>query len=148
MPRIFLYKEIIAVLSENDNRWMTYAELADSVNKRGNYQRTSRAKTVDREPKHIRVRVRKHPYSRHFEIDGNKVRLSKYGIVTASNALAGDQYNMLKGSQSANVCIRENEAGILRLLEIMRRLRDPNTGCPWDIEQDFKSIAHHAIEEA
>ena len=45
-------------------------------------------------------------------------------------------------------CVRENKSGISRLLEIMRRLRDPNTGCPWDIEQDFKSIAHHAIEEA
>ena len=38
--------------------------------------------------------------------------------------------------------------GIERLLEIMRRLRDPETGCPWDIEQDFKSIAPYTIEEA
>ena len=38
--------------------------------------------------------------------------------------------------------------GILRLLEIMRRLRDPETGCPWDIEQDFKSIAPYTVEEA
>jgi ATP diphosphatase len=35
-----------------------------------------------------------------------------------------------------------------RLLEIMRRLRDPDTGCPWDIEQDFVSIAPYTIEEA
>jgi ATP diphosphatase len=35
-----------------------------------------------------------------------------------------------------------------RLLEIMRRLRDPQTGCPWDIEQDFASIAPYTIEEA
>jgi len=35
-----------------------------------------------------------------------------------------------------------------RLLEIMRRLRDPDTGCPWDIEQDFNSIAPYTIEEA
>lgn len=35
-----------------------------------------------------------------------------------------------------------------RLLEIMRRLRDPETGCPWDIEQDFASIAPYTIEEA
>jgi len=35
-----------------------------------------------------------------------------------------------------------------RLLEIMRRLRDPDTGCPWDLEQDFASIAPYTIEEA
>jgi len=35
-----------------------------------------------------------------------------------------------------------------RLIEIMRRLRDPDTGCPWDIEQDFASIAPYTIEEA
>ncbi|MBL9059752.1 MAG: nucleoside triphosphate pyrophosphohydrolase [Mangrovicoccus sp.] len=35
-----------------------------------------------------------------------------------------------------------------RLLEIMRRLRDPSTGCPWDIEQDFDTIAPYTIEEA
>ena len=35
-----------------------------------------------------------------------------------------------------------------RLLEIMRRLRDPETGCPWDIEQTFETIAPYTIEEA
>jgi ATP diphosphatase len=35
-----------------------------------------------------------------------------------------------------------------RLLAIMARLRDPNGGCPWDVEQDFASIAPHTIEEA
>jgi ATP diphosphatase len=34
------------------------------------------------------------------------------------------------------------------LLEIMRRLRDPQTGCPWDVEQTFASIAPYTIEEA
>ena len=38
--------------------------------------------------------------------------------------------------------------GIPRLIEVMRRLRDPDTGCPWDIEQDFTSIAPYTIEEA
>ncbi|MHA7849796.1 nucleoside triphosphate pyrophosphohydrolase [Roseovarius sp.] len=38
--------------------------------------------------------------------------------------------------------------GLARLLEIMRRLRDPDTGCPWDIEQDFDTIAPYTIEEA
>src|SRR5438270_7067252 len=35
-----------------------------------------------------------------------------------------------------------------RLLEIMARLRTPRTGCPWDLEQDFSSIAPYTIEEA
>ena len=34
------------------------------------------------------------------------------------------------------------------LLEIMAKLRDPLGGCPWDVEQDFKSIAPYTIEEA
>ncbi|CUH36220.1 Nucleoside triphosphate pyrophosphohydrolase [Jannaschia seosinensis] len=38
--------------------------------------------------------------------------------------------------------------GLPRLLAIMARLRDPETGCPWDIEQDFASIAPYTIEEA
>jgi tetrapyrrole methylase family protein/MazG family protein/ATP diphosphatase len=34
------------------------------------------------------------------------------------------------------------------LLDIMARLRDPDGGCPWDLEQDFASIAPYTIEEA
>ena len=37
---------------------------------------------------------------------------------------------------------------IEKLLEVMRRLRDPESGCPWDVEQDFSSIAPYTIEEA
>ena len=44
--------------------------------------------------------------------------------------------------------INDQNAGIERLLEIMRRLRDTDTGCPWDIEQDFDTIAPYTIEEA
>jgi ATP diphosphatase len=35
-----------------------------------------------------------------------------------------------------------------RLIEVMARLRDPNGGCPWDLEQTFHTIAPHTIEEA
>jgi ATP diphosphatase len=35
-----------------------------------------------------------------------------------------------------------------RLIEIMAALRTPKTGCPWDLEQDFASIAPYTIEEA
>ncbi|MET0657734.1 MAG: nucleoside triphosphate pyrophosphohydrolase [Steroidobacteraceae bacterium] len=37
---------------------------------------------------------------------------------------------------------------IQRLLDIMTRLRDPNGGCPWDLEQTFETIAPYTIEEA
>lgn len=35
-----------------------------------------------------------------------------------------------------------------RLIEIMATLRNPDGGCPWDLEQDFASIRHYTIEEA
>ena len=44
--------------------------------------------------------------------------------------------------------ITDPAGGIERLRAIMRALRDPVTGCPWDIEQDFASIAPYTIEEA
>ncbi|WP_238364550.1 nucleoside triphosphate pyrophosphohydrolase [Mesobacterium pallidum] len=44
--------------------------------------------------------------------------------------------------------IHDSSGGMERLREIMRRLRDPETGCPWDIEQDFATIAPYTIEEA
>ena len=37
---------------------------------------------------------------------------------------------------------------IARLIEIMAALRTPGTGCPWDLEQDFRSVAPYTIEEA
>ena len=41
-----------------------------------------------------------------------------------------------------------NTASLERLLEVMAKLRDPEGGCPWDIEQDFATIAPYTIEEA
>src|SRR5271163_1578025 len=35
-----------------------------------------------------------------------------------------------------------------RLLEIMAALRAPETGCPWDLAQDFSTIAPYTLEEA
>lgn len=40
------------------------------------------------------------------------------------------------------------QTAIERLLAIMARLRDPQGGCPWDLEQSFATIAPHTIEEA
>src|SRR6478672_8035246 len=37
---------------------------------------------------------------------------------------------------------------ISRLIEIMTALRTPKTGCPWDLEQNFATIAPYTVEEA
>ena len=34
------------------------------------------------------------------------------------------------------------------LRAIMRQLRDPRSGCPWDLRQSYRSIVPHTIEEA
>jgi ATP diphosphatase len=39
-------------------------------------------------------------------------------------------------------------SSMIRLLKIMQRLRDPQTGCPWDREQTLESIVPHTLEEA
>ncbi|MBT3557818.1 MAG: nucleoside triphosphate pyrophosphohydrolase [Rhodospirillales bacterium] len=39
-------------------------------------------------------------------------------------------------------------ASFLRLVDIMKQLRTPETGCPWDVEQTFETIAPYTIEEA
>ncbi|PJN94492.1 nucleoside triphosphate pyrophosphohydrolase, partial [Amaricoccus sp. HAR-UPW-R2A-40] len=49
---------------------------------------------------------------------------------------------------AASPLVSDPEGGLPRLVEIMARLRDPERGCPWDIEQDFASIAPYTIEEA
>ena len=49
--------------------------------------------------------------------------------------------------EKSDALVFDREAGIERLLEIMIRLRAPD-GCPWDREQDFRSIAPYTIDEA
>ena len=43
---------------------------------------------------------------------------------------------------------KASPADIMPLADVMARLRDPDSGCPWDIEQDFASIVPYTIEEA
>jgi len=51
-------------------------------------------------------------------------------------------------TKSSDQLVHDPNGGVDRLREIMRRLRDPETGCPWDIEQEFRTIAPYTIEEA
>jgi nucleoside triphosphate diphosphatase len=42
----------------------------------------------------------------------------------------------------------ESRSGIVRLMEVMAQLRNPDGGCPWDLEQTFATISPYTIEEA
>ena len=55
---------------------------------------------------------------------------------------------MTRDRAASDRLIHDPNGGMPRLLEIMARLRDPQSGCPWDIEQDFDTIAPYTIEEA
>ena len=44
--------------------------------------------------------------------------------------------------------VPDNERPLDRLLAVMARLRDPDGGCPWDLEQNFTTIAPYTVEEA
>ncbi|WP_424927762.1 nucleoside triphosphate pyrophosphohydrolase [Amaricoccus tamworthensis] len=56
--------------------------------------------------------------------------------------------NENSGKTASDALVRDPEGGIPRLLEIMARLREPETGCPWDIVQTYETIAPYTIEEA
>ena len=51
-------------------------------------------------------------------------------------------------SAPQNVNSAKAEAAVTGLLALMARLRDPQAGCPWDVEQTFATIAPYTIEEA
>lgn len=57
----------------------------------------------------------------------------------------------LTGFYIGGITLSENQTITQRLttlLDIMARLRDPERGCPWDLEQDFSTIAPYTLEEA
>ncbi len=55
---------------------------------------------------------------------------------------------MPRSRDASDALVHDPDGGLPRLLEIMARLRDPVSGCPWDLEQSFASIAPYTIEEA
>ena len=44
--------------------------------------------------------------------------------------------------------LARNAAATQAMLDVMAKLRDPDGGCPWDVEQNFRTIAPYTIEEA
>ena len=67
------------------------------------------------------------------------------GVPGGGSASVGSPLALLGGLGAA---VPRMSGRIERLLKIMALLRDPDNGCPWDVEQDFASIAPHTIEEA
>jgi ATP diphosphatase len=55
---------------------------------------------------------------------------------------------MLTGVMSQDRPIPDPAAAMNCLIAVMARLRDPDSGCPWDIEQNYETIAPYTIEEA
>lgn len=55
---------------------------------------------------------------------------------------------MTNARSLSDALVHAPTGSVERLREIMRRLRDKDSGCPWDLQQDFGSIAAYTIEEA
>ena len=74
-------------------------------------------------------------------------RKLRIGPLLWHNTLSGIRRH--KGTSNRHMQDATAQRGdISRLLEIMKRLRDPDGGCPWDLEQNFRTIAPYTIEEA
>ena len=71
-------------------------------------------------------------------------------MTTGPSPAAGPAADDRTGDPAAGSSDEAAEAAIQirRLLAIMAALRNPDGGCPWDLEQDFASIAPYTIEEA
>jgi MazG family protein len=54
-----------------------------------------------------------------------------------------------EGVEVELVLLAQQPAGVelLRLVDVVRRLRDPETGCPWDLEQDHTTLLRYLVEE-
>src|SRR5262245_1546003 len=50
--------------------------------------------------------------------------------------------------ENSDEALMRNAAATQAVLDVMARLRDPERGCPWDVEQNFATIAPYTIEEA
>lgn len=78
MPGITLHLEIAAILSESGREWMTTAEIADEVNRRGRYHKRDGSLVSQ-----FQVHGRTQNYSALFERNGSRVRLRRNGTPTS-----------------------------------------------------------------
>jgi nucleoside triphosphate diphosphatase len=73
---------------------------------------------------------------------------ANHGYTVADlNGLCYGRANRLRTSAPSLAPVKSSR-DISRLIEIMAALRTPGSGCPWDLEQDFRTIAPYTLEEA
>src|SRR5690606_6309076 len=53
-----------------------------------------------------------------------------------------------KAKEKSTERLARNAAATQAVLDVMAKLRNPDGGCPWDVEQNFRTIAPYTIEEA
>lgn len=82
------------------------------------------------------------------ERDGSAVYLLGPGDERVAQALAGIAVD--RDLEIELVFLAQQPPGteLLPLVEVMRRLRDPQHGCPWDLQQDHASLTRYLVEEA
>lgn len=80
-------------------------------------------------------------------VEENRPKTGEFTVVIGTNrGLRFHSIDAGSGSGIENAMTPSRD--ISRLIEIMAALRTPETGCPWDLEQNFKTIAPYTIEEA
>lgn len=76
LPRVLLHDEIVAILTENNNKPMSASRIAFLVNERGFYKKKERAKTPDVKEFQIKLRVKNYP--KLFVKQGEYIHLRNY----------------------------------------------------------------------
>src|SRR3546814_2472386 len=66
----------------------------------------------------------------------------------SSDVCSSDLRSFAARARVAGMSAADSAGRIDDLLDIMARLRDPDGGCPWDLQQTFATIAPYTIEEA
>lgn len=67
----------------------------------------------------------------------------------AAQGIAPDQYvQALIAQARTRAAASDASAGLQSLVDVMARLRDPQTGCPWDLKQTHQTLRKYVIEEA
>jgi ATP diphosphatase len=77
-----------------------------------------------------------------------RLTLDRISTMTKTTPAPGTARDNLDSPDNLDSLMADPDGGIARLVEIMARLRAPEGGCPWDLEQTFATIAPCTIEEA
>src|SRR5205085_6243298 len=69
-------------------------------------------------------------------------------VQSVTDTIRGGTCMIGRGALEQEIGAMQASRDIRRLIEIMAALRTPGSGCPWDLEQDFSTIAPYTLEEA